>query len=173
MDHREKKIGSASFRVMMLDPESAEDCIFDILKMLGPTLAGLVQKLQGTGVKGLQALLEKKTESSEFGELATSVLRDFSQGFDKATYHEVSRRLMSVTHVSVKGGPHTPLKDVAAELFRGNLQQKWQWLGFALEVNFAGFFAAFSSAAGPALAAVAKGGSTSSSQPASDGASGG
>lgn len=173
MSQQEKTIGANRYRVAMLDPESAEDCLIDILKMLGPTVAGVFANVKGKGIAGLKSLLEKKVESGEFIDIAVAFIRDFSSSFDKATYHAVCRKLADVTTVSLKGGKTWPkLADVQMELYRGNLQEKWAWLGFALQVNFAGFFEGISSAVAPVLEAVGRGASSSTSPQASDGASG-
>lgn len=162
MQPREKKIGDAVYRVTMLDPEAAEDVVIDLFRLCGPTIAGIIGKLEGKGLKGLMDLQIN-------GDVIVSALRELSSTFDKQLYREVCAKLMSVTAVSIDGKKWPRLADVQNELYRGKLQEKWKWIGFALEVNFAGFFADISSGAGPALEALAKAGSSSISHQGSDG----
>lgn len=165
----EQRIDGATYRVMMLDPETAEDVFFDLLRLAGPTLAGMLGKMEGNGIQaGLKSLADMQLNS----DVIVGALREFSASFDKALYHDVCRRLAEVTLVSIDGKKWPPLSEVQGELFRGKLPTKWKWLAFAVKTNFAGFFSDISIGDGPAIEASGKAESQSSSQQGSDGASG-
>lgn len=167
--HPVRDIDGVRFRVRMLECEDAEDCLFDIFRMLGPTLAEMLGKAEGKGMPGLQSLLEKEVN----WQLGVRVLGELSSSLDKQTYHAVCERLIAVSEVSLDGGKTWPaLKTVQSETFRGKIMLKWRWLAFALEVNFSGFFGDISRAAGLAAQAVAEAKQRLKSPQVSAGASG-
>lgn len=164
MIEKTKTIDGQLFKVAMLDVETAEDCVFDLLRIAGPTLAGLFERIEG---KGLASLVNLNID----GKMLGSIIREAAT-IDREAYRRVSKTLASVSSVSMDKGKTWPsLEEVQAALFMNKLPMKWKWLAFALEVNFGGFLSGISSAAERAKSLV-KDLSASNSPPASDGASG-
>jgi hypothetical protein len=100
-----------------------------------------------------------------------AAVRELADRLDPERYQELCNVLAGVTRVLL--GKETPLlKDVQSEVFRGKLPLKWKWLGFAMEVQYGGFFVGLGSSVQDAIKrAVAT--SSSSSPPPSPGPSGG
>ncbi len=133
IDTKSTIIDGVTYKVAPLDPFVANDILIDIGHVLGPSIGALAAIDEGApdpaalneAIGGLFQRLEKDTMRSLIGTLA------------------------EVTEVCVGGGRDAPqLNNIMTLHFRGKLGTMYQWLWFALKVQFEDFFAL----AAPAIA---------------------
>lgn len=143
-------IDGHTYTVFKLDPLVASDLLVDLGGILGPTIASLgldaVAKdtkaalsaaLAGTGDSD-NPLLDKVGPGLERAVLA------FFQRYSKAQQRELINTLMRVTHIGT-GEKSAPLERVFSAHFRGRIGPMYQWLGFALQVQYKDFFSSLKS----------------------------
>jgi hypothetical protein len=134
-----KTIDGDTYRVMLLDPFVATDMLADLGEVLGPSLAALASSLGGEDQ--IKAIVDGTgSEALSFGVTLERAVTEFFKRFSKAKQREVINTLAKVTTV-VKGvGEEPSLERVFAVHFRGRIGALYQWLGFALQVQFQDFF---------------------------------
>lgn len=120
-----KDIGGVSYEVFMLPPRVGMSMLVDIGKVVGPAL-GLVN-----------AGSEDGNENEMFMKVASTLI----SGIDKQTLNYVCDKLSEVTHVN-----GMPLDKVFDSHFMGKMGSLFQWLVFALEVQYSDFLNALGSA---------------------------
>lgn len=122
-----KQIGKHKFTVFMLPPFEAQDILIDLGQILGPALAKAAAAAKAT--QG-NSLLEMDIDNPHISSGVSALL----QGITKDKMRELVNTMAGVSHCD-----GTPLPDVMEMVFRGNLPLMYQWLWFALEVNFRNF----------------------------------
>jgi len=145
MDGVTKTIGGETFKVMMLGPLEANDLLVDIGKTLGPALGALLAPL--LGAKDTTAAFRQLLDGIQDGD---GGLAGLSGGIERAVTGLIDRiekdqlrEIISIMEgvTTVKKGSEWPaLGAVSTILFRGKLKLMYQWLGFAIKVQFQDFF---------------------------------
>ncbi len=123
--YKSKDLGGHVFEVSMLDPETAMDLEIDLLKTLGPSVA----EMAGEGL----------SEAALTNGLRPALLA-LIQNMDKATLRSTCKTLEGVTRIASVDGKPSALANVSKLIFLGKTKLRWQWLLFALEVQFSDFF---------------------------------
>lgn len=127
LDSQSDTIGDHTFEVFKLPPLDAQDILIEILHALAPAAGKVVNVLEDGG---LQNLMEAKIESLEAGE---AIVR-LSQGITKERMRELVKVMATVTRCDGK-----KLNATMEVVFRGDLPLMYQWLWFALKVQFGNF----------------------------------
>jgi len=132
------------FEVAKLPPLDAQDVAIDILQAIGPAIGGIAAGMaRATGKDDIDSVLDIDIEDPKLGTAIAQLL----SALDKRKLRELVDKMMSVTRCD-----DLPLKQHFIVTFRGNLPLMYQWLWFALKVNFGDFFAWGQDAIGGALA---------------------
>lgn len=121
---QEKIINGYKYSVHMLPPIESNNWLIDLSKMIGPSVGPLLDKFIG---KSFEQILQTDIEL-EFLSKATQLL--FSN-LDKETIEKLMRRLSEKTLVD--GKKLTDLFDVH---FSGKLDEMYEWLLFAMKVQW-------------------------------------
>jgi len=124
-----KTIGDHRFEVFKLPPFEAQDVLIDIGQIIAPALGKAAKAF--TGDQQVDSLLDIDVENPH---LATGIA-ELVRNITKPKMRELVHTMASVTHCD-----GTPLPKVMEITFRGDLPLMYQWLWFALEVNFGNFF---------------------------------
>lgn len=135
----ERRIGGATYRVTQLGFGAGRPALIRFARMVAPAvaeLAGAVGSL--TAASAGAALLETAIDGERLG-------RAFVAFLDRATEDEIAwlcETFAGRTLVRLDGSPaFVPLADVMEIHFAGKYRDALAWIRFALEVNFADFFA--------------------------------
>lgn len=128
LESQTKKIGKHRFEVFKLDPLDAQDVLIDIGQVLAPALGKAVGAV-GT-LNGGDSLLDMEVDDPR----VSTAVAALAQGVTKAKMRELIDTLAAV---SLCDGKKLPA--VMAVVFRGDLPLMYQWLWFALVVNFGNF----------------------------------
>lgn len=126
LDSQTKTIGGHEFRVFMLPPMDANDVLIDIGKTLAPALGKAANALGAVSDEVLDMDIDNPKISSGLAALAEQI--------SKEKMRELIKTMASVSHCD-----GTPLPKTMEIVFRGDLPLMYQWLWFALEVNFKNF----------------------------------
>jgi len=122
-----KTIGGHKFEVFMLPPFEAQDVIIDIGNVLAPALGAAATAFASAKVG---SVLDIDVDNPHI----SSGIAKLMQGLTKDKMRDLVHTMADVTHCD-----GTPLPGVMDEVFRGDLPLMYQWLWFALEVNFKNF----------------------------------
>lgn len=131
-------IGGRRFTVHQLPFGQSRDLLVVLGRVIGPALSGAAasggaQLATGDSLGGL-------------GALATG-LGGLLERLDPEQLDRIQDALSRHTFVELSPGKAPSLADVTLEaVFSGALEQYFEWLYFALEVNYAGFFGALRAA---------------------------
>lgn len=126
-DSQSKEIGGHTFTVFKLPPLTAQDVLIDIGQVLAPALGQAAAAFGGDQVENVMDL------DVDDPRIATG-LAALAKGLTKVRMRELVKTLAEVTHYDGK-----PLPKVLNEVFRGDLPLLYQWLWFALQVQFGNF----------------------------------
>jgi hypothetical protein len=137
-DYQEKTIGGVLFRVSMLDPFTAGDMANDLGRVLSPLLGSAM------GLKDLQSIMNSEATPEQMSAIQTG-LQAFFAGFNKQQQREFMKTLASVTVVKVGNGM-LPLDSIFETQFQGKIKDMYEWLVFALKVQFSDLFKGLGSA---------------------------
>lgn len=123
-DPQTRTIGQTQYRVAPLGFGSGRRLFLDLSKALGPALASLATGGRPTPAQALSAL-------------STAI-----QGVNDAALESWAETLGDVTQYSVDGGQKWPTLNKANReiLFSGAILSFFEWLAFAVEVQFSDFF---------------------------------
>lgn len=150
MDGETKTIDGEEFKVLMLDPLTANDLLVDITKVVGPAIASILASVlkSSNSQETLDQLLDgiKKKHNSD-NEIPEDLLGDniersiigLIDKIDKDKLREIIKTMESVTSVR-KGNNWPSLSSIFQILFRGKIKLMYRWLAFALRVQFQDFF---------------------------------
>lgn len=152
-------IGPHTYRVRHIDPLTATDITVDLAKLFGPVIAAFGGSvLSSPDTKGkLKAILDGKPGAGEDGEplqdgTPQAVERALAGLFENLSKEQVRYLIgvmMPVTEVK-KGDKWPSLETIFEIHFRGDPAGIFKWLGFAMQVNFRGFFSGMAGAIGRA-----------------------
>lgn len=131
-----KEIEGLHFEVTQLGFAKSRQVFVRLSKALGPALAAFLDGKQSLASVDLRGALV-----------------DLLDRLSEADLVAVSDALMTDAKVSRDGTKWPFLKDQAEEIFAGRMLTYFQWLAFALEVNYSDFFGALRGLAGPAQGA--------------------
>jgi hypothetical protein len=141
-DFEVKTIDGHLYKVYKMDPFEATDLLADIGQILAPSLGalgGFLAKETGDALSKVFEGFEADEDTNIDHAIERAVVGFFKQ-FDKAKQREFIAALSKVTVVQVAEGKEPNLKDVFSSHFRGRIKSLYQWLGFALKVQFSDFF---------------------------------
>lgn len=120
-------IGKYTFKVHKLPWDKAQDVLIDIVQTIGPAMGKTLGAVQKHGFKDL---LESDVGDTD----ASDVIGALATGLSKERMNSLIRTMASVTHCNGQ-----PLTNTMEIVFRGDLPLMYQWLAFALRVNYANF----------------------------------
>lgn len=135
LDGETREIDGCTYTVYMLGPMVSHDLLVDVSKMIGPALGPVLDVLLPGAALG-KDLSKLELDAGFFSRAASSLF----SGLDKATLKSVINTLAEVTHANGK-----PLKPIFEIHFRGRLHVMYQWLAFAMEVQWGKCFSALGS----------------------------
>ena len=127
LDSQTKNINGHKFEVFKLPPLVAQDVLIDIGQVLAPALGKAATAVDS--VKGGNPL----DMDIDDPRISTAVA-SLAQGVTKEKMRELVRIMADVTHCD-----GTPLPKIQEVVFRGDLPLMYEWLWFALQVNFGNF----------------------------------
>lgn len=125
---QEKKIGDHTFTVFKLPPLDAQDVLIDIGQTLAPALGRAVNTVGSLGDS--ESLLDIDVDDPKVSAGLTALM----QGITKEKMRSLVNTMAEVSQCDGKR-----LTQVMPEVFRGDLPLMYQWLWFALVVNFGNF----------------------------------
>ena len=129
LEAQEKAIGGHTFKVFKLPPLDAQDVLIDIGQALAPAFGKAANALGATGDSDA-GLLDLDVEDPRI----SSAVASLAQNISKAKMRELVNTMASVSWCDGK-----KLPVVFEAVFRGDLPLMYQWLWFALTVNFGNF----------------------------------
>jgi hypothetical protein len=129
-DGKTKKIGEHNYTVHMIDPLDAVDITVELSNAVAPSVESLASVVKKTGI---DKILDEKVENSA---AIGAAIGAFLKQLERSKVRELISILAPVTVVEGKG----KLDQIFSEHFRGKPGAIYQWLGFAMQVNFADFF---------------------------------
>lgn len=116
IESQTKKIGEFTFEVLPLGAKMADKVLLKIAKSVGPLFLLVAG---GGGIEGAA---------------------DAVRGLSDDDFEFVRDALAGSTNVHLEAGKSPRLRDVYDVLLQGMTSERLEWLEFALEVNFGGFF---------------------------------
>lgn len=128
LESKTKVIGDYKFEVYKLSPLDANGILIDIAKTIGPALGSTIGTVVEAG--GVDELLDSDMGSKDVSAVIGSLLANLS----KERMNSMIETLAKSTHCNGK-----KLSETMDIVFRGDLPLMYQWLGFALKVNFENF----------------------------------
>ncbi len=147
IDAESKTIAGHTYKVLPLDPYIASDMAWDVLNTLAPLMGAMGGKLVtqegdalGKLMEGVKA--EEKNSGEDYSGAFERAILGFFNRFTKKTQREFIQTLLKVSYLS-EGGKEPRLDSIYAMHFRGRLMAQYQWLAFALRVQFGDFFSEF------------------------------
>lgn len=144
-DAQTKEIDGYTYEVVPVDPLVATDMLAGIGEVAGPSLGALAGALAGQKNldEGITSILDGGDSGSEPGASGASLERAFLlffQRFSKEKQREFISILSKVTTVHLGAGKKLPLNTIFPTHFRGRVLSLYKWFGFAMSVQFKGFF---------------------------------
>lgn len=150
LDGESKTIDGETYKILMLDPLVASDLLVDIAKVFGPALGvvgasllkaenskeALDQLLDGVKSEGNDA--EAATEEL-IGDSLEKALIGLIDRVEKSKLREIINIMTDVTSVQ-KGNDWPKLASIFSVHFRGKIKAMYQWLAFAIRVQYRDFF---------------------------------
>ena len=128
LDSQCKTISGHKFEVFKLGPFEAQDVLIDIGQVLAPALGKAAKAFDA--VKTSESVLDLDVDDPR----VSTGIAALVQGITKERMRQLINTMASVTHCD-----GTPLDRVLEVVFRGDLSLMYQWLWFALTVNFGNF----------------------------------
>jgi len=119
-----KEIDGNSYEVYMLPPMLSQDLLMDVAKMVGPALGPVLDKFFNGGNPDVLS----QELGADFFSRATST---FFIGLDKKVMRDVIGAMANVSNVDGR-----PLKVIFDIHFLGRLEIMYQWLMFAMRVQW-------------------------------------
>jgi len=128
LEAQEKAIGGHTFRVFKLPPLDAQDVMIDIAQALAPALGA------GIGAAGALGTAASPLDLDVDDPRISSAVATLAQNISKAKMRELVNTMAGVSWCDGK-----KLPVVFEAVFRGDLPLLYQWLWFAMQVNFGNF----------------------------------
>ena len=164
-DGETRELGGEVFQVRMLDPLTANELLIDLTKTLGPAFAPVISGIVRSpdSAQALSELLDGLDESEEKNddtestgrvtEPLTAIVRaktavgdGLERGIEKLVdrlekekLREIIDLLANVSCIK-KGNDWPSLKTVFPVVFQGRIKLMYQWLFFAIRVQYMDFF---------------------------------
>ena len=143
MDAQSTTIGEATYEVRMLDPLIASRLFIKLAKVMAPGL-GAVGGAAMSDPGGLAKMLEAEGGEEDDPVFFEGDPKAFERGLvgiiDRISpdeLEEIIRHMAGVTCVVMANGTKPELAAITvSNQFRGKLWEMYQWLAFALKVNF-------------------------------------
>jgi len=133
-------IGGNRYIVSMLDPLTAADLLADIGYMVAP-VAGSIGGAFATKPISLKSLFNGEASDIEgLDKMFETAVIGFFNRFTKAKQREIIAILASVTRVVLSDGKEPQLSNILTAHFRGKIKSMYQWIAFAMKVQFSDFF---------------------------------
>jgi len=132
---KERVICGHTYKVTLLGALQGRLMLVRLVKTFGPALAAFLE-----GVLNAKGGL---TESLALG--SADAIRDLALKLTEKDLADISDQLAHFTAVVISHDTEPQLDKILDEHFAGRYDAYMQWLGFALEANFASFFGASSS----------------------------
>jgi hypothetical protein len=136
-DAKTVTIDGHTYKVYMLDPLTATDLLADISSIVVPSLAALGGKVSPDELK---EVLASDADAPDLGGAYERAAVLFFQRFDKTVQRAVISKLATVTAVVLEPNKEPMLDSILAVHFKGRIGALYQWLFFALKVQFGDFF---------------------------------
>ena len=153
-DAETKIIQGHTYKVLPLDPLIASDLAWDVLNTLSPILGALGGQALTEKGDVIEKLFEGADDDSTpngFGPAFERALVGLFKNFTKETQRQMIATLLKVSFLC-EGEKEARLDSVYSVHFRGHLSAQYQWLAFAMKVQFGDFFSEFA----PVIARVAQ-----------------
>ena len=150
LESKTKVIGDYKFEVFKLNPLDANGILIDIAQTIGPALGSTIGTVVEAG--GVDELLDSDMGSKD----VSAVIGNLVSGLSKERVNAMILTLAKSTHCNGK-----QLSDTMDIVFRGDLPLMYEWLAFALKVNFENFTKWLGGAVGGIVPALSKSPSTS------------
>jgi len=133
-----KTIDGVDFQIYMLPPMESHRLLMELVKMLGPVIGPVIDKMYG-GAQSKEILEQEVT--GEFFSKAASAL--FS-GLDVVITEKIIEAMKNKTHVQGEKGlvPLAPIFDI---FFLGKIDLMYKWLLYAMQVQWGKCFTALGS----------------------------
>jgi len=125
-----KQIVEHKYEVFPLPPMVSHNLLIDVSKMIGPSLGPLFDRFTG---KNVDEILKTKLDS----DFLTKAFDSFFANVNKETIEIVIKALREKTMVDGK-----ELHKIFDIHFLGNLDEMYQWLFFAMKVQWGKLFSA-------------------------------
>jgi hypothetical protein len=130
----DETIDGHTYRVTMLPVSKGRRLLAELFKVAGPALGDLASA--AAGAKGVS---EVKVES------LAGALRQLADRLEPAFLDRLCEELAASTQLVLDGGARAvPLKQEMEFHFAGRYGAMFKWIAFALKVNYADFFGAWS-----------------------------
>ena len=134
LEHEKATINSTGYKVTKLPYKASKRVLLRLYKALGPALGqGLADALAGPS--GLRSVL-----GAEIGPALGAAVRTLAETLAEEDFDFIVEALAEYTEISKSTDKWVPLKNEMEFHFSGNMPELFQWLAFALRVNFGGFF---------------------------------
>lgn len=127
------KINGVGYEVTKLPYTPGHSLLLRLTRALGPALGQGV--IDGTHNVNLKDLL-----NVQVGPALGSAIKALSETLNAEDFDYIVDTLAEYTKISKAEGKWIPLKAEMEFHFAGNYFELFQWLGFALKVNYGGFF---------------------------------
>jgi hypothetical protein len=124
-DGQSTVIDGQTYTVYPLDPLTANDILIDLGHVIGPSLG---------------ALASASDQGEPGSQLINEAIGGLFKRIEKEKMREIIDRLSKVTEVATDGGKVPQLSTIFVLHFKGRIGALYQWLWFALKVQFKDFF---------------------------------
>lgn len=140
LESKSKEISGSNYTVYPLKATKGLTMFVKLTKIVGPALGIVIDAAAGgkDGKINFAQLMSTKVNSDIFGRASEALVIRLDEGQIQAMVAE----LAEVTEIS-SGGKTMQLKSVYEAHFAGKMGMLFAWLKFALEVQFADFFASW------------------------------
>lgn len=136
LEKKTKVINGHNYEVTQLPYKRGRKLFLRLYKALGPVLA---EALANAPVDGKVGQLQEMKVSKLLPSM-TAVIRELADRMTEEDFAYMEQELASCTNFDPEGGEKfRPLKGEMELLFAGNYIESFQWLGFALKVQFFDF----------------------------------
>lgn len=128
----DRVIGEHTYRVTQLPVSKGRRLLAQLFKVLGPSIGELA--------KDARPVADPSLGSLGRGTLADAV-RAFADRLEPELLDVLSEQMAAQTQLVLNGGARViPFAPELEFHFAGRYDEMFQWIGFALEVNFGSFF---------------------------------
>jgi hypothetical protein len=127
LDAQILEIDEVKYEVYMLPPLLSHDLLMDVMKMVGPAIGPVLDKLFSGG-RSAGEVLDMEVDAAFFSKAASALF----SGIDKKVLGNVIKELSKVTIVAPGGN----LNKIFDFHFKGELDKMYKWLAFGMKVQW-------------------------------------